>query len=179
MGHSAGSEIVELAAGLYGGVDAVIPTGYEHAVDGVSSEWLTRAWIPGDGARALQSDYEEFEKGYRDQDMYNLDVADPAVVAQDDALANLTPSGEIGSISEQPSRSVMGNIKVPVLLVLGEKDALFPSSAAQEELGLFSGSTDKQVYVVPDSGHVIALHPNAPQTNQVIGDWLAARVPAC
>ena len=178
LGHSAGSEIVELAAGLYGGADAVIATGYEHAIDGVSQEWLLREWIPGDVPRALQSDYEEFEQGYRAQDMYNLAVADPAIVARDNELANLTPSGEILTISEQPSRYVMGRITAPVLLVLGEKDALFPSSAGATELALFEGSTDKALYVAPDAGHVIALHPNAPQTNAVIGDWLGTRVPS-
>lgn len=179
LGHSAGSEITELTAGLHGGVDAIIATGYQHAIDGLSSEWLVREWITGDVVRSFQSDYEEFEQGYRDEDMYNLDVADPDVVALDNELANLTPSGEIFTISEQPSRSVLDRITVPVLLVLAEKDVLFPVANAANELALFSGSTDKTLHVVKDAGHVMSLHPNAPATNAVIGDWLGARLPVC
>ncbi len=179
LGHSAGSEIVELTAGLHGGVDGVIATGYQHAVDGVSSEWLLREWIPGDVVRSIQSDYEEFEQGYRSQDMYNLDFADPEVVALDNQLANLTPSGEILTISEQPSRSVLDRITVPVLLVLAENDVLFPVANGADELALFSGAADKHVEVVPGAGHVLSLHPNAPATNDVIADWLEARIAAC
>lgn len=179
LGHSAGSEIAELTAGLHGGVDAVIATGYQHAIDGVSGEWLLREWIPGDVVRSARSDYEEFEQGYRSQDMYNTDYADPAVIERDNAMANLTPSGEILTISEQPSRFVLDRITVPVLLVLAEKDVLFPVSNATNELALFSGSADKQLHIVPQAGHVLSLHPNAPVTNGDIGDWLGARIPPC
>lgn len=185
IGHSAGAEIVELAAGLYPGIaDVLIPTGYQHAIDGVSSEWLLREWIPGDVVRSAQSDYEYFETDpeTRKADMYNLAVADPAIVAKDTELANLTPSGEILSISQQPSRWVLGSINVPVLLVLAEKDTLFPSSNAANELALFSGSADRSLYVVPDAGHVLLLHPNAPITHDALADWLDIRqgqMPRC
>ncbi|MBI4730124.1 MAG: alpha/beta fold hydrolase [Acidobacteria bacterium] len=184
IGHSAGSEVVELAAGLYGGVDVVIPTAYEHAPAGISTDWLVREWVTGDVVRASQSEYEYFETdpGTRAADMYNLEIADLDVVAKDTELANLTPSGEIYSISQQPSRAVMGSIAVPVLLVLAEQDALFPSAAAQDELALFGSAADRSVYVVPQAGHSFMLHPSAPGTNDVIADWLAARpgaMPAC
>lgn len=184
MGHSAGAEIVELTAGLYPDLaDVLIPGAYQHAIDGVSSEWLLREWIPGDVVRSFESDYEEFEQGYRAQDMYNLSVADgvadPAIVAKDDELANLTPSGEIMTISEQPSRYVIGSITAPVLLVLAAKDALFPSSNAGAELALFSGSSDTTLYVVPLAGHTYPLHKNAPQTNAVIAGWLETRLASC
>lgn len=185
LGHSAGSEIVELAAGLYPDlVDVVIPTAYEHAPTGVSPEWLALKWIAGDEVRAAQSDYEYFETDpeTRAADMYNLAVAEGDVVAKDTELLNLTPSGEIFSIGAQPSRHVMAAITAPVLLVLAEKDALFPASGADAEMLQFAGTADKALYVVPAAGHSFMLHPNAPQTNEAIADWLdlhPAQMPGC
>lgn len=185
LGHSAGAEIVELTAGLYPETaDVVIPTGYQHAIDGISSEWLLREWITGDVVRSFQSDYQYFETDpqTRAADMYNLQIADPEIVAKDNELANLTPSGEVFSISQQPSRWVMGSIEVPVLLVLAEKDVVFPSTNAANELALFTGSSDKTLHVVPEAGHVFQLHPNAPVTNAVLADWLdahQANIPRC
>ncbi|HEX9713672.1 MAG TPA: alpha/beta fold hydrolase [Actinomycetota bacterium] len=184
LGHSAGSEVSELAAGLYGGVDVVIPTAYQHAVDGVNSDWLVREWITGDVVRSAQGDYEYFETDpdTRAADMYHLPAAEADVVALDNEMANLTPSGEIFSISMQPSRWVMGLIDVPVLLILAENDALFVASAGEAELALFSGTDDATLHVVPNAGHTFVLHPNAPEATDVVADWLDARqdaMPRC
>src|SRR5947207_12332816 len=60
IGHSAGTEDVELAAALHPGlVDVLIPTAYTH-VPFVNNNWLIREWSQ-DNIRAGQSDYEYFE----------------------------------------------------------------------------------------------------------------------
>jgi pimeloyl-ACP methyl ester carboxylesterase len=109
--------------------------------------------------------------------MYDLTWADPAVVAKDTQLAALTPSGEILSISSQPSRSALPLIGAPVLLIQAEHDVLFPPDP--RELTLFVAAQDKTSYLVPGAGHSFMLHPNAPATQQVVADWLAARLPSC
>lgn len=171
MGHSAGTEISELAASLYGNVDALIATGYTH----VPSTRIVQDFFTGDYIRAAQSDYEYFggDVSGRTEYMYS-DLADPDVIAQDNRLANLTPSGEIYSIGPQPSGKVMQRINQPVLLVLAEKDLLFPSEYADEELVLFASAKDKQLHIVPGAGHSFMLHRNAAATNNVIGNWLDA-----
>ena len=182
FGHSAGTEMSELAAGLHGGVDGLIAGAYTHFPSvGILSDVLTQ-----ETANALLAPYIYFggTAAARESDMFNLAFADPAVVAQDTALANLTPSGEILTIGNQPSRTAVPLITAPVLLVLAERDALFPPevlgvSYAQAELALFTGSVDKSLYVVPQSGHTFMLHPNAPATQRVVTDWLAPRFPAC
>jgi pimeloyl-ACP methyl ester carboxylesterase len=179
LGHSAGSEISELAA-AQSPFDVLIPTGYTH----VPSARVVQDFFTGDYVRAATSDYEYFggtPQG-RLEYMYNAPYADPAVMAEDNRLANLTPSGEIYSIGPQPSKLVMGLIRSPVLLVIGEADALFPSQFAPQDLALFVGAPDKQLYVVPSSGHSFMLHRSAPQTVAVIADWLgkhADALPAC
>jgi pimeloyl-ACP methyl ester carboxylesterase len=182
VGHSAGTEIAELTAGLFGGADVLIATGYSHT----PTVQLLTDFTTGDAVRAAQADREYFEgtPEHRAESMYNLAVADPAVVALDTSMAELTPSGEILSIIPQPSRLVLGTITAPVLLVLAEQDQLFPPvvlgvPVGPLELALFVASADKTLHVVPRAGHSFMLHPNAPQTNAAMLQWLSARVPAC
>lgn len=177
VGHSAGTEIAELTAGHFGGVDVLVATAYTH----FPSQRIAGDFLTGDVPRALQDDYEYFGETpeQRSEYMYNLDAADPDVVAADNALANLTPSGEVLSISNQPSRWAMGAIDVPVLLVLAEKDLLFPVDNGGDELALFVSSPDKSLLTVPTAGHSFMLHPNAPTTNTSIADWLDDRVTSC
>lgn len=183
IGHSAGSEIAELTAELYPQlVDVLIPTAYTHAPF-INTDWLVREWI-SDNQRAAMSDYEYFETDpeTRARDMYNLANADEDVVAWDTAHAALTPSGEIFSIGAQPSRFGAPSITMPVLLVLAEKDELFPASGGAGELSWFQGAQDKTLLVAPDDGHVFMLQRNAGETNQKIADWLDAHgavLPTC
>lgn len=176
IGHSAGTEIAELAAGLYPGLASVlVATGYTHEPF-VNNEWLLRQWVQRDNVAALQDDYMYFESDpeTRAAEFYTA-LSDPDVVALDNALANLTPSGEIFSISFQPSRFVVPLYDGPVLLVLAENDELFPARFGENELLHFVRASDKTLYVVPGAGHSFMLHTNAPATNDAIADWLDAR----
>ena len=176
IGHSAGTEVVELAAGLYTGLASVlIATGYTHEPF-VNNHWLLRQWVRHDNPSALRDDYMYFERDpeTRATDFYTS-LSDPDVVALDNALANLTPSGEILSISFQPSRFVVPLYDGPVLLVLAEDDVLFPAHFGENELLHFVRASDKTLYVVPGAGHTFMLHTNAPVTNDAIADWLDAR----
>lgn len=185
MGHSAGTEISELTAGIYGGVDVLVATAYHHS----PSQRIVTDFVTGDVVRAAQGDYEYFgdTEEQRAEYMYNLDVADPDVVALDTELANLTPSGEVWTISNQPSRWVLPAIDVPVLLVVAEEDILFPPAGdpvpgqdnVANELSLFVSSPDATAHVIPDAGHSFMLHPNAPETNAVVAAWLGDRLPSC
>jgi len=183
IGHSAGSEVVELAAAMHpGAVDLVIATAYTHEPF-VNNFWLAREWTQ-DNKRALLHDYEYFETNptIRAQDMYNLANADSDVVSLDNAKANLTPSGEVFSIGPQPSRWVIGTIRMPVLLVLADKDTLFPARFGQNEMALFALATDKTLIVAPNDGHAFMLQRNAQVTDSAIADWLDghnAELPKC
>ena len=176
IGHSAGTEIAELAAGLYPGLASVlIATGYTHEPF-LNNHWLLRQWVPGDNVAALQDDYMYFESdpATRAADFYTS-LSDPDVVALDNALANPTPSGEIFTISFQPSRFAVPLYDGPVLLVLAEHDALFPAHFGPSELLHFVRASDTTLQVVAGAGHTFMLHTNAPATNDRIAGWLDAR----
>jgi pimeloyl-ACP methyl ester carboxylesterase len=179
VGHSAGTEISETTAALFG-ADALIATAYHH----FPSQRIVTDFFTGDFVRAAQDDYEEFggDEAGRTEYMYHLPNADPAIVAKDNELRNLTPSGEVFTIGPQPSRYVMHRITAPTLLVLAEHDILFEVSFAELEEAMFASVEDMTTMIVPDAGHSFMLHENADDTNQRMIDWLEARpdaVPAC
>ena len=183
IGHSAGSEDIELAAALNPGLfDVLIPTAYTHEPF-VDNNWLLREWSQ-DNIRAATSDYEYFEtnRQIRAMDMYNLANADPRVVAWDNAHANLTPSAEIFSMGPQFSRFVLPAIQIPVLVVLGDKDALFPGTQGPNEMLWFAGTSDKTLIRLPNDGHAFMLQKDGPVANAAIANWLSkhsAALPTC
>lgn len=182
FGHSAGTEMSELAVGLHGEGDGLIASAYTH----FPSTGILVSVLTEDSVAALLWPYIYFGGTAEDraQYMYALDVADPAVVAEDTARAQLTPSGEILTIGAQPSRTALPLIDEPVLLLLAERDALFPTEAlgidyAAAELALFTGTPDRSLVRIPDAGHSFMLHPNAPVAHAAVTDWLGDRFPAC
>ena len=185
IGHSAGSEIAELAVALHPKVfNVLVATGYTHE----PSTQLVSGFYTGDIPRSLTSQYDYFEgtPANRIAQFYTGSF-DPAVPPLDNAMANLTPSGEILSIGTppQPSRGLTALIHIPVLLVLGDKDALFPVANnpvpllnnLQAELLQFPGTRDKAAIIAHDAGHLFFLERSAPQTLAGEINWLGARLP--
>jgi pimeloyl-ACP methyl ester carboxylesterase len=177
-GHSAGAEVTELTAGLFGGVDAVIGMGYTH----FPSIEIYTAFLTGDIPRALTDDYEYFlgTPEYR-ADMFFTADAEPAVIAEDRARAVPTPSGEILTIGPQPSRAVVPLISVPVFLQLADGDRLFPMDMADLEAALYLAAPSVTVDRVPDAGHTFMLHPSGRAAADRLAAWLQAQpgTPPC
>ncbi|HEV7536100.1 MAG TPA: hypothetical protein VGP90_10730, partial [Acidimicrobiia bacterium] len=177
-GHSAGAGTTELEAGLYGDVDAVMSMGWHHR----PSNQLGQDFFTGDYPRAAQNSYDYFlgSPAHR-AEMFYTPTADPEVVKADTNAAVLTPSGEIVSIGKQPSRLVVGNIKVPVFLQFGENDRLFELQYAQMHAEEFRSSSSVTVDVVEDAGHTFMLTKNGILGAQKMVDWLKSRpeTPSC
>jgi pimeloyl-ACP methyl ester carboxylesterase len=177
-GHSAGAGTTELEAAQYGGVDAIMALGWHHR----PSNQLGQDFFTGDYGRAAQDDYEYFlgTPEHRAEMFYESD-ADPAVVAADTKAAVKTPSGEIFSIGKQPSRLVVGNIKVPVFLQFGEKDRLFEVEYAKMHAEEFRSSPSVTMDVVPGAGHTFMLTKAGVAGTDRLVNWLRSRpeAPAC
>ncbi|MEW6473923.1 MAG: alpha/beta fold hydrolase [Actinomycetota bacterium] len=177
-GHSAGAGATELTAGLFGGVDAIMALGWHHR----PSDQIAKDFFTGDIPRALQDDYEYFlgTPEHRAWMFYN-ESADPAVVAADTRAAVLTPSGEILSIGKQPSRFVVGNVKVPVFIQLSDGDRLFEPQYAEMHKSEFVQSPSVTVDIVRDAGHTFMLTKNGLAGTDRMVDWLRSRpeAPSC
>lgn len=182
VGHSLGTEIAELCAGRPGStgdIDLLVATGYTHFT---SLRLLTA--VVGALGPALLSNYLYFggTPAARTALFYDPAGADPAIVAEETRRANLTPSGEILSVIGRPSAAVMGAITVPVLLLLADRDVLFPVAEGPAELDLFTSAADRQLRIVRDSGHVLFLHRRWTDAVDEVLTWLRAHpteLPVC
>jgi pimeloyl-ACP methyl ester carboxylesterase len=177
-GHSAGGGVSMLTQGLFASGDAVMVLGWHHRPsDEIVTEFMTR-----DTTRAMQDDYEYFlETPEHRSDMFFTDQADPEVVRIDRERAVLTPSGDVLTISKQPSRYVTPNIRVPVFLQLSEFDRLFEPKYADMERQLLSNSPSVTVDLVPGAGHSFMLDPSGRDGTARMVEWLHVRpeAPAC
>ena len=177
-GHSAGAGTTELAAALYGGVDAIMPMGWHHR----PSNQLGQDFFTGDYLRAAQDDYVYFLGTPQHRaEMFYPTSADPAVVAADTKAAVPTPSGEIFSIGKQPSRLLVGMIKVPVFLQFGDSDRLFEVQYAKMHAEEFRSSPSVTTDIVPDAGHTFMLTKNGVAGTDRMVAWLVSRpeAPSC
>lgn len=182
-GHSAGGEVARLEAGTYGDVDGLIVMAMG---DEVTDE-AGQAYVETNVAMAATADYVEPFFGTHERRLdffYQYPTAtqpeedpeaDPELMQLDRRLANPTPSGEILSILTMPSRAVIDQIDVPVLLVFAERDEIVPVSQARTEPARYSGSGDVTALIVPDAGHTFFLHDSGPQSFRDVRSWLKER----
>jgi alpha-beta hydrolase superfamily lysophospholipase len=191
VGHSAGSGTVLQEAASYADVDGVIVTGLLHVPDALDATFfgsfypaLLDAKFAG---RHLDTGYLTTIPGTRGPDFYDLTTADPVVIAEDELLKSTGSAVELASgdiaLLPQTSRA----IHVPVLLAIGQHDASFcsvaqpcdsPAEVLARESGDYAADACLEAYVLPGSGHVINLHPNAAQWFAAANDWMNRRAGA-
>ncbi|MDQ3945897.1 MAG: alpha/beta hydrolase [Actinomycetota bacterium] len=180
VGAGIGTEIAELAAARDPELAVLVATGYSH----FPSRQFLADYAHWEVPQTIGKPYTYFGglPHRRVKYMYDIRAADVAVVNKDTALSQFAPSGLVLTMMSQPSRAVAGSIGIPLLLLLGEQDYMFPSAHAQDELALFTSAGDKTMTVVAGAGHSLFLHRNAPETHQALVDWLRQRpeaLPAC
>jgi pimeloyl-ACP methyl ester carboxylesterase len=73
----------------------------------------------------------------------------------------------------EADRVHLGEITVPVLLVFGQRDAVFGPQAGERQLSLFSGSRDARLVEIPHAGHALQLERRAPAARRAVSRWLA------
>ena len=93
------------------------------------------------------------EQEFRTLLFYN---ADPRVIDATNALRNANPCGIIRSVPQGTAvdRAHLSQIKVPVLIVFGDRETLVWTRQGEEEQeGDFSASSDRHTVFVPEAGH--------------------------
>jgi pimeloyl-ACP methyl ester carboxylesterase len=177
IGHSAGGQISQIEAWVFEDIDALVLLAW--ADFGASPQVLADFGQTGGvcltggnppGYAPLGQSGDEFKA-------LMFHDADPNVEAEATRLRNPDPCGDDGSIPSGiffDSQEVP-NIKVPVLLVFGENDAIFPPPALDRQKGMYTGSKDVTGISVPDTGHALTLEKSAPSTRDTVSSWLCQR----
>jgi pimeloyl-ACP methyl ester carboxylesterase len=191
LGHSGGSAIGDVVASTYrDDVDAFLVTGWLHT-SGLGTPFVLGTLVPAqlDPVTSVYHaplGYMTLLAGTRGS-LYNTALADPGVLAHDEATKDTITAGELDSIGPALISLQTRAIDVPVLLVVGGEDALFcgvlvscndASSVIAYSRPFYSGAPLLDAYVAPGSGHNLNLHTNAPATFTAMLDWIEQHMPA-
>ena len=110
--------------------------------------------------------------------------SDPAVIAGAIASRQRNPCGLIPStattagldfIGANTGTTGLGEIHVPVLLVLGALDPVFTHDGFFKQATYFTGTDDLTAILLPGTGHFEMLDRNAPRFRGLVAEWLGTR----
>jgi pimeloyl-ACP methyl ester carboxylesterase len=190
VGHSMGSAMWIYEAAIYHDVDALVLTSYLHDPNVAQQQAIAATLQPADSdpafaARHLPAGYYTTVSGAatRIADFYAPGDTDPAMAATDEAFKQTATSGERASLDLARDPAYSRHITVPVLIVVGQDDALGcdPSQGldcrdaaaiCRREASDFSPATHLATFVLAGAGHSINLHRNAATWFAVAAAWI-------
>jgi pimeloyl-ACP methyl ester carboxylesterase len=194
VGHSYGSGVAIVEGARYADIDGLIVSGMLHAtaplheqarsffhhasedpiLGGADTDWpeFYMTQRPGLRARMLEHSADIDEE----ISQYNEFIKSTATIGEGDTLPQTYDPGY--------SRS----LQVPVLVVIGEHDALFSSAAVsfaadaravhEFEKGFYAPQAQLEVHVIPGAGHSLNIHRSAPTWFAIAREWASRHLPA-
>lgn len=189
VGHSFGSGIAIVEAARHNDIDALIVSGMLHATTSLYEEVIDffhpAAEDPVLGPTAPPKWPEWYmtqRPGYRAKMLEYADNIDPRLSEYNELIKSTATIGEGLSLPEtyRPEHSLA--IKVPVLNVVGEHDALFcgedvkfgadATSVHEFESAFYSAEASLETHVIPSSGHSLNIHRNAVEWFEIARQWI-------
>jgi pimeloyl-ACP methyl ester carboxylesterase len=181
VGHSFGSNISWTEAGIYGDVDALVLTAISHDQTPPGAI-LTQIYAypaqldPLFANLPLPSGYLTTVPGKRGEMFYYLPGASADVIAVDEATKDTLPLGVL--FDQFTTYGLTSQIHVPVLNVVGDFDTLaceLPSCTVAgtlvNEAGYYATDAAYTQLIVPNAGHSVNLHENAPAWYHQANVW--------
>jgi pimeloyl-ACP methyl ester carboxylesterase len=172
VGHSLGAINAIYEQGTYHDADAVVSTGMGH----VPHELPVPAEIIGE---LLQHEYAMAPGEARAPLFFYAPGADPDVIAYDrDVLADFLARGQLvtGILAGFDTAATrVGSVTGPVLVQLGEFDALYPTSYAAGEAAFFTSASGVTVQSLPGVGHNFNMHFRNHEGWRLMDEWLRAQ----
>ena len=187
VGESIGGNLAWLEAGTYHDVDGLIVASSAH-VFSVGFEDIVRYTIPVEAdprvkSRGYPPNYFTTQRNTRDILFYYTPNTEPGVIAQDERLKQTITLGENTSVG--PTLPVSLQVNVPTLITVGDFDFLFctpPSCTATNSLvnetASYGPDTCAELVIMPEAGHNLNLHRNAPAYFEIVREWADRRVGA-
>ncbi len=179
VGHSGGTILSVLTAGTVPNiVDFLIATGWSYVPHEVFPQKIIDAAL-------TQTPYIRFPSELRTELFYYTPTAKPRQIAFDNShLADQFPHGalaqgvpilealENGNIELIKAFSLVDQVKIPVLVQLGDMDMIAKPVLPEAEEEFYSGSPDVTVQVLENIGHSLNLHINRKTGWRNIHRWL-------
>ena len=180
-GHSVGGLLSELTAVSFNNVDAIIVASYSDVVlsDAAKAAAAANAAECAAGGRRTEGgafppayapfapSVDDFRKGF----FLSATPEDADLITE---KRNLNPCGDTATFA--PAATVnaanIASVTVPVLVIIGVQDALFPPPAGPNQKALFTGSKNARLVQLEPSSHAITVEAVAPQFAREVADFL-------
>lgn len=180
VGHSLGSLVVTNVAGRYGGLDALITTGFTHLLNytNAAAKIIGHDYLasgdPKFASLGLDPLYVTSEPGTRHIFSYGPNTH-PSVKKLDETVlkdtANLIEAATLLNYSIPNSNH---NLNIPVLVVTGDHDQFFcgmqsatctsSASLLQHEKRWYGEDATVEAYLPPHTGHAVTMERTAPES---------------
>ena len=182
VGHSLGSVISIQEAATYGDVDGIVLTGVSHTITAALGDvsFYPASLDPRFAGQSIPDGYFTTVPGTRGI-FYHLPSVDPAVLALDEQTKETVTLDELNTAV--PALGFSTGVHVPVLVVVGDFDGAFcapPTCSASGSLAtepsFYPADACAEAVAIPNAGHDLNLHFQAPLTYDVVLNWLDRRV---
>lgn len=181
--HSGGVAVIQVEAYSFGGIDAFVNVdgGFDAGFTPRAGEEAIK--FGAVCARGGENKFDEtpfggwsyiFKGVERELLFYD---ADERVLSAVEQAHERDSCGEAGSVPQVVAlnRRFLSEITVPTLLVFAEKSAVLPPNAGEDQLALYTGSSDRSLVTVPHAGHSLMLERAAPEFRRVMSEWFHDR----
>lgn len=179
-GHSLGGAIAQVEAYSFGDVDAVAMLSYADAALSLSAVLTSTSWGPactlgGKPSAKGAPGYSFFTRDQADYRKNFLARAPADVLPFADTGRSLNPCGDL--LSAVPAAVVSGisvnRIKVPVLLMMGDKDLVFDYTRLPLQKPLYGGPTTTRV--LKGATHGLTVDADAAEFRGALEEWLVSQ----
>ncbi|MER7758940.1 alpha/beta hydrolase [Streptomyces sp. NPDC097619] len=192
VGHSFGSGLAIVEAARHADVDALVVTGMLHTMAPLYDE-VINFFHPGSEDPVISDPdlpqwYMTQRPGLRARMLEHAEGIDPELSAHNELIKATATLGEGESLPQTYLAEYSQAVKVPVLLVVGEHDALFSSAdvafaADSESVHAFEQSfyapeAELETHVIAGTGHSLTVHRTAPESYALTERWLNRKLSA-
>lgn len=184
-GHSVGAGIAELAAHSFPRLPLAGLMLLAWADHGYSASTLRQSVQQGQDCAGggqppepqAPSGYAYFGRAPADFRRNMFFDADPDIAATATAMRNQDPCGDNASLARLALVNTLGvrQIRLPVLLLFGQRDPVFTTDAPRRQAGAFTSSPEVTWHLLPRTAHALTLERTAPLLHELTGGWLARR----
>ncbi len=188
VSHSYGSGAGLAEAAAYADVNTVVISGYLHRP---SNPAVTAGNYPANQdpkflTAGLDGGYLTSRPGVRGTSFHSPS-SDPGVVAYDEVQKDLVSRTGLldflGQRAVPAATNISNKIRVPVLAVNGQQDAIFcydpalfdcanAAMVTANEAPYYAAASKFKVVTIPNAGHDLTLHPTANNSYGIISQWV-------
>lgn len=179
-GHSLGGAIAQAEAYSFGDIDGLIVMSYTDQGISALTKADTASWTTMCANGGMHVTGQTGPTGYAPFAPPSLagqtffSNADPAVENAILGMGVRDPCGDQTSFMSSVATDMvhLGDITVPILFVIGDKDALFPPPADNAQILRYTGSPSVTSVRIPGASHALTLVPGRQLVQTTVLHWL-------